>query len=417
MSYKDRMSYVEAVGLTPVDPSKPMDKLTYALWVLLARGAWQDTYRATYVPFDVETGEIPEAKPSWKKKTIHGENGDVALWTSPNLWLAMYQYFSHEVCGQKSPNAHGPVLPVPDVGCVNVIDAVPVLFVDYSTVIGFKYAGPNQPPERELKDQVTDWQNGVMLSRLRLPNASVPEETIQEFEQKFGVTIPRGYYWVAYQASLMTPPGVLLNSNRAVLAVTVEDECQKVLGIIKKCPKMEDVLARAVQETAKMVAPLGFVVDTTYEYTYAGQKLRGPYIVKNHDGTYTVLVPVVKAGSLGPELMPVVYVLVALAVIVIAIAFAVKVVRVDAIYAEADKKRAEAFSQYINFVTSACSDPNNPACQELLKHVTDVANATKPSGGSGGGGGGSALDKMANFIMLGVGAVVAVSVAKALSSK
>lgn len=407
MDYKSRLDYVtNGLKMHGIDPAKPMGKLDYAMWVLLVKGAWQGTYLNIYTPLDVDTGKIPAQVPGWKKKVIKQGQGVVNVWTSPNVYEAMMRFFSTKVCHQRSPNVPGPRLPVPDVACQYVINQIPVLYVDYSTVIGWEYAGKEQPPARPLNLQLQDWENGVMLSRLRLPNSNVTEEDIKELEQKLGIKIPRGYYWVAYQASLMQLPGSLATANRAVVAITVKDECVRVLGHKIRCPDPAKLLAETVNRFCSYVAPLGFVVDWSYRYTYNGKEFTGPVILKAGEDTYTVLVPIVRQGSLDIPVVALVYGIVLLSALIIAYFIVAKWESVQVVYAEADKARAEAYQQYINFVTNLCRDPNNPACQQALKNVTAVAGASKPGGGSSGAE--SLLGGIEKLILVGAGAFLAV---------
>ena len=408
MDYKSRLDYVEkALNMHGIDPSKHLDKLGYAMWVLLVKAAWQGTYLNIYTPLDPDTGEIPQSSLGWKKKTIKHGNNSVNVWFSPNVYEVMFRFFATKVCHQRSPNVPGPRLPTPDVACQYVINKIPILYVDYSTIVGWMYAGPNQPGDRPLDLQLQDWKNGVMLSRIRLPNSNITEETIQEFERKLGIKIPRGYYWVAYQASLMQLPGSLATADRAVVAITVGDECTKILGHKIRCPSPSKVLAQTVREFANYVAPLGFVVDTNYQYEYAGHRFTGPAIVKSGDDTYTVLVPIVRQGSLALPVVAIVYGIIILSALVLVYMMVAKWESVQVIYAEAEKQRSEAYQQYINLVTNLCHDPNNPACQQALQNVTAVANASKSGGGSGGGSGGLFGD-IEKLILVGAGAMLAV---------
>jgi len=410
-TYASRMAYVEAVGLEPIDPSK-MDKRTALLWILLSQAAFQQTYRAIYTPLDVDTGQLPGAKPNWKQKLITQGNGKVAVWTSPNLWLATMQFYTQRICGHKSPNLPGPALPVPDTACIDIIEKLPTLMVDYSVVIGYKYAGTERPPDRPLEAQLKDWENGVMLARVQLPNDNVPEEKLEEYEQKWGVKLPRGWYWVAYEASYLLLPGALATANFAVLAVTVKDACKKYLfGLVKKCPKMDEVLRQTVAAMSKELTPLGFVIDTTTAYTYNGMELKGPYIVKAGSDTYTVVLPVRRTGSLAIPVALIVYAVIIALALIVAYAIAVEIEKVQAVYAVAELKRSEAYEQYVNFVTSVCKDPHSPICQKALENITPVANASKPSGPSSG------IATTAEKIGIGIAVVIgAYAVAKAIEN-
>ena len=421
MGYKSRLEYVtKALHMHGIDPTKHLDKFGYAMWTLLVRSAWQGTYTNIYTPLDPNTGQIPPSLLGWEKKVIkHGDNS-VNVWFSPNVYLAMLRFFSTKVCHQPSPNVPGPRLPTPDVACQYVINKIPILYVDYSTIVGWMYAGPNQPGDRPLDLQLRDWENGVMLSRIRLPNSNITEEVIREYERKLGIKIPRGYYWVAYQATLMELPGALATADRAVVSITVKDECTKVLGHNIWCPSPTKVLAQTVQELAGYISPLGFVVDTNYQYEYGGHKLTGPAIVKAGDDTYTVLVPIARQGSLFIELIPaVVYGIIILSALVLVYMTVAKWESVQVIYAEANRERAEAYQQYVNFVANMCHDPNNPACQKALDNITIVANASKPSGGSGGAGGGfgDLFGNIEKLILIGAGAFLAVKLLPGLLNR
>ena len=393
----DRFDYIRGIGLIPLDPSKPMGELEATLKLLFQRIAFQGAHRVAYVPFDPNTGAIPSSTPGWKRRIVSGTEGKAAIVESPNVWALMFQKCSHRVC----PHADHPV---PDVACQTVIDCVPMLFVEYASVLGYSYAGNEEPPARSLEQQWIDWQNGVMLARVKIPNPAIPESLVEYYRQH-GIDIVEGWYWVAYQASLAQVPSALLSASFAVMAFDVEDECQKIMGVVKRCPKMSDVLSRAVQTVNSELMPLGFSVDTSTPYTYGGRQLKGPYIVKLSDTKYRLIVPVRKVGSMDLPLVPILIAIAFIFAAIVAYAITVKWSSVQVLYAEGEKMRSQAYEQYINYVTTVCKDPNSEACRQALNHIDAVAGASK----SGGGGGGSSLGgEFEKLLLLGFGGLLAV---------
>jgi len=408
MDFKSRLDYVRAVGLKAFDVAKPMSRLDSALqWVLAFAAKQGGAYRNVYVPIDVKTGQLPHSEPGWKKITVGQGEGAANVWTSPNVWLIMMRHFTHKICPR------GP-LPTPEAACRTVYEAVPVLIVDYSVPLGYMYAGTERPPDRPLDAQLTDWQNGVELARVHLPNDSVTEEELEKFEAEAGVKIPRGWYWVAYEASLLLPPGDLLDAERALITVTLRVECKKYLfGAIKRCPSDSEIVSKAIAYVQRMLSPLGFTIDTSRTYTVDGRTLRGPAIIKKANGEATVAVPVVRAGSLGPEVV-VFYALVLLIAALIAYAVVIYVKDVAVTYARAAEKRAETFAQYVSLVSAICqADPDSPACANLTKNVSAVAAASKAGSPSHKTGG--LLKDAETLAKIGIGAILAYAVYKAVS--
>ena len=291
--------------------------------------------QAVYIPFDPYTFEVPDNTNEFKVRQLN----DVKLTFSPNVYaLFMTEYVKTDQTGRR------------------YFTSFPLLFVDYKTPQEMYYYGTTEPPERPLQMQVYDWKHGYQLSRASLPNDLEPDLkiTVCVGESPILGCIPktyyynRGYYWVKHQARLIDAPASLISANRDVLKIYYK----KPEGVLFKIPGFSSIAdyiikrklsSEGVAELRKLVNMFGYDLDSTPYVTDAGKTVSGPYVEDTKDG-YVVYLPVVKTGSLGPEI-PVG----AIVAVIVAISFAVGVYYIYRI----TSKNQEAMKVYLDAVTKA----------------------------------------------------------------
>jgi len=387
----------------------PLERVDIDLLAPFA-GEYHGTPLHIYTPFDPNNWKIPADTSKFVGKRV----GDTYAWFSPNIYrLFMEQYVKEDKEGNK------------------YFYEFPILFVDYNTPLGFIYSGPEKPPDRPIEKQIEDWKNGYMWSRRELYEDKkmmlcVPVEgnivTCMPHEYR----LKKGWYWVKYQARLISAPATLITGVSDVLVFAYK----KPSSFIWKVPgfrSIADYLIKrklnreGIEKINEMLAPFGYSVDYDQEYiTKSGHTVRGPAVEETHD-EYLVYVPVRKRGSLGPEIG----IGVVIAVVAIATAFivgAAAIMYIQSLKHEAYKlylaAAVEAQNNYTRCV-SACNAYQDKTerekclsgCRNAYQSTVNMAQRAWEEYNKG-----STLGEVKDILKWGVIALVVVNLARGLGS-
>lgn len=258
---------------------------------------------------------------------------------------------------------------------------IPLLFVNYKTVLDYKYYGTERPPERPLEKQFEDWRNGYMWGRTPIPNTSHPEKDIKALEVLYGAKIPRGWYWVKYHARLVTLPAVIGKIERGLVKVSYA-----IPSTLATTPLIKDLYQYITKENQKIMQNLidllgtvGYKIDNELEYEVGGKKYKGVQIFISKDNkNYEVYAPIVRTtAAQAIQLAP----LAIVASVIIAISFSITgyfISKAVIISAKEPTKRQEAV---LNFLAEHPEYKDDPELAKAILNTTESLNED-PSGTS-----------------------------------
>jgi hypothetical protein len=255
-----------------------------------------------YVPFDPETLQFVYIdRYKWKDYTAGEDRVRVSY--SPNLYRALLKYYARRE-GEKL-----------------IIDKIPVLIVNYQAVTGGFWAGTERPADRPLDWQFSDWKQGYMLSRVKVPtpncqSSEIKVTTCEEWDPRLGClrlttrtySLAEGQWWVKYQARLLELPAGLLVADFDVIKLYY----YKPKGVVYKIPGFSSIAEylykrklnkTSVEQMNAVLKAFGVQVCADCSYTIGGRAYVGPAVVE-HDDHYVVYLPVKRVGAMGLPAIP-----------------------------------------------------------------------------------------------------------------